>query len=498
PQSSGIGGGGFAVFKEAGEPARSVDFRETAPSFFTPSTYSDHETRSSSRGPWSTGVPGEVAGLGWLHSQGGRLPWSRLVEPARALAADGFPVAPYLARALAAMQESVLKDPGMRAVFAPEGVVLTEGQLCKRPALARTLEYVQLHGPAGFYEGPVAISIAGFLSGQGVPWTEAELAGYAVRERAPLTGSYRSWGVHTMGPPSSGGLAILQTLGLLERTGHHALPFGGEEWSRSLAQGLSHAFADRATYGGDPDQVDVPVADLLAGTTLDALAERLPASGPVSLEDAGMAGLRGDSHALVPDDGGTSHLSILDGLGNAVALTTTVNLWFGSGQIDPGTGIVLNDELDDFTARPGVPNAFGLVQSERNAPNAGRRPLSSMTPTLVTDADGTVVLAVGAAGGPRIITGTLQVLLGVVDHGLSAADAVAAPRMHHQWLPQAVYLEAEYPAEGREALTGEGFTISDLSRSAIVQPARFDPSSGTWDGAGDPRADGAAVVVSAP
>ena len=495
PHSSGIGGGGFAVFKESGTPVRSVDFRETAPSFFTATTFSEDEGRSSSRGPWSTGVPGEVAGLGWLHAQGGRLPWSRLVEPARALAAEGFPVGPYLSRALGAMEEEVLADPGMKAAFAPQGVVLKAGEVCVRPALARTLEYIQLHGPEGFYRGPIATSIAGFLSGQGTPWTADELARYQVVERLPLTGTYRGHGIHTMGPPSSGGIAVLQTLGLLERGGHHAMPFGSLEWARLLAQSLTHAFADRATYGGDPDHVSVPVEDLLAGPTLDALAERTPPKGPVGLLDAGMAGLRGDSRGVVPDDGGTSHFSVLDGEGNAVAFTTTVNLWFGSGQIDPGTGVVLNDELDDFAARPGVPNAFGLVQSQNNAPGAGRRPLSSMTPTLVTNADGAVILAVGGAGGPRIITGTLQTLLGVVDRGLDAAAAVAAPRIHHQWLPEDVYLEGDFPGEGRAALHGEGFAVSDLSRAAVVQSARFDPATGAWDGAGDPRADGTAVVV---
>jgi gamma-glutamyltranspeptidase/glutathione hydrolase len=498
PQSSGIGGGGFAVFRVAGAPVRSVDFRETAPSFFTSTTYLEDEARSSSRGPWSVGVPGEVAGLGWLHAEAGSLPWARVVEPARKLAADGFPVGSDLGRALAAMQEQVLSDPGMAADFAPDGIVLKEGETCRRPALARTLEYVELHGAQGFYAGPVAVSIAGFLAGQGVPWTEDELARYAVRERQPLAGTYRGLGIHTMGPPSSGGIALVQTLGLMERTEQHALPFGSASWTRLLAQGLSHAFADRATYGGDPDHVEVPVSDLTSAATLDALARRMPASGPIGLLESGLAGLRGDSRGVVPDDGGTSHLSVLDAQGNAVALTTTVNLWFGSGQIDPGTGIVLNDEMDDFAARPGVPNAFGLVQSERNAPSAGRRPLSSMTPTLVTNSEGDVILAVGGAGGPRIITGTLQALLGVVDRGASAAEAVGAPRIHHQWLPQEVFVEASFPEDGRAGLTDEGFSVATLERGAIVQAATWDPTTGTWDGAADPRGGGAAVVVPAP
>jgi len=495
PHSSGIGGGGFAVFKVPDGPVRSVDFRETAPSFFTPTTFSEDDTRSPSRGPWSTGVPGEVAGLGWLHETGGALSWSRVVEPARAIAEDGFPVGAPLAKALEIMSESVLADPGMGAVFAPDGVVLKEGETCRRPALARTLEYVQLHGPDGFYRGPVATSIAGFLAGQGLPWTAEELASYRVVEREPLQGAYRDWTVFSMGPPSSGGIALLQTLGQLERRDHHAMEYGSVDWTRTLAQSLTHAFADRATYGGDPDHVTVPVADLLAAPTLDALVQRTPPAGPVGMREAGMAGLRGDIQSVIPTDGGTSHLSVLDGLGNAVALTTTINLWFGSGQIDPGSGVVLNDEMDDFAARPGVPNQFGLVQSENSAPGAGRRPLSSMTPTLVLDGDGRVVLAVGAAGGPRIITGTMQTLLGVLDRGLSPTDAVRAPRVHHQWFPADVFFEDGFSAETREALAAEGFAVGG-PKGAKVDVVTFDPATGIFAGSSDTRGGGSAVVVS--
>lgn len=494
--SSGIGGGGFAVYRTDGSPPQSLDFREMAPSFFDAETFADG-TRNSRRGPWSTGVPGEVAGLGVLHAHGGLLPWADVVEPARALAADGFPVGPYLRRALKAVSADVLADPGLRADFAPQGVVLEQGETCVRPALARTLEYIQHHGADGFYSGPIATSLAGFLADQGLPWTSEELARYTTKSREPLTGSYRGHSVHVMGPPSSGGIALIQVLGMLERVEHHAMAYGSPDWSRVLAQALSHAFADRATYGGDPDFVEVPIADLTSVATLDALAAALPKRGPVDLYSAGLSGLRGDSKAVVPDDGGTSHLSVLDARGNAVALTTTVNLWFGSGQADPGTGVVLNDEMDDFAARPGEPNAFGLVQSSRNAPGPGRRPLSSMSPTLVVGPDGHVVLAVGAAGGPRIITSTLQVLLAVVDRGADAETALASKRIHHQWLPPTVYVEDGFPAEGRASLEAEGFTLGDLRSYAVAQAAVRSPE-GVFTGGGDPRADGNAVVVPAP
>ncbi len=496
PHSSGIGGGGFAVFREAEGDPESLDFREVAPSFFTADTYLDGE-HDSAHGPWSTGVPGEVAGLAELHARGGVLPWADVVEPARALAADGFPVGPYLGRVLKRAGLMVLADPGLAADFAPLGPVLLEGETCVRPALARTLEYIQHHGPRGFYEGPIAVSISGFLADQGLPWTPEELASYVTRPRAPLSGSYRGYGVHVMGPPSSGGIALIQVLGMLERREHSTLKYGSGEWTRVLAQALSHAFADRATYGGDPDFVTVPIEDLTSSATLDALTAALPARGPVSLYEAGMSGIRGDSKAVVPDDGGTTHLSVLDGAGNAVALTSTVNLWFGSGQADPGSGVVLNDELDDFAARPGEPNAFGLVQSDKNAPGAGRRPLSSMSPTLVTDPEGRVILAVGAAGGPMIITSTLQAILAVIDRGEDAEQALAAKRIHHQWLPPAVFVEDGFPKAGRELLVAEGFVVQDLTRNAVAQAATLDPVTGAFSGSGDPRADGDAVIVPA-
>ena len=494
PHSSGIGGGGFAVYRQTGEAPASLDFREVAPSFFDAQTFSDPE-RDSAHGPWATGVPGEVAGLAELHALGGALPWADVVEPARALAADGFAVGAYLGRVLQKAGQMVLADPGLRADFAPQGTVLLEGETCVRPALARTLEYIQHHGPRGFYEGPIALSLSGFLAAQGLPWTPEELAGYATRSRAPLTATYRGYGVHVMGPPSSGGIALIQVLGMLERREHASMEYGSGPWTRLLAQALGHAFADRATYGGDPDFVTVPVEELTSATTLDALTAALPARGSVALYDAGLSGVRGDSKAVVPDDGGTTHLSVLDGAGNAVALTSTVNLWFGSGQADPGTGVVLNDEMDDFAARPGVPNAFGLVQSANNAPGAGRRPLSSMSPTLVTDPEGRVILAVGAAGGPRIITSTLQVILAVIDRGEDAEQALARERIHHQWLPRAVYVEEGFPAAGRQLLVDEGFDVQDLPRAGVAQAATVDPATGALSGAGDPRADGDAVIV---
>ncbi len=494
PQSSGLGGGGFAVYKTADGAPASLDFREMAPSFFAKEMYEDG-SKDPQRGPWSTGIPGEPAGLAALHRAGGRLPWADVVEPARVAAAEGFEVGPDLARALARRADRVLADEGLRADFAPDGVVLKEGETCVRAALGETLAYLQAHGGDAFYRGPLAISVAGFLAGQGTPWTADELAAYTVRERPALTGAYRGHGVHAMGPPSSGGIAIVQMLRFLEATGHHELDPGGAEHVRGLLHGMAHAFADRATYGGDPDFADVPVAALLAEDLTGQLLERTPEAGPVPLREAGWAGITGASKVLLNDDGGTSHLSVLDGEGGAVAMTLTINLDFGSLQADPGTGIVLNDEMDDFAAVTGKPNAFGLVQGEANAPAPGKRPLSSMSPTLVTDADGRVVLAAGAAGGPRIITATLQTLLHVVDRGMGPEDALAAPRVHHQWLPPKVWAEGGLAAEARAALAAEGFAFVDSRGLAVAQAVTFDPATGAFAAGADPRAGGSGAVV---
>ena len=493
PQSSGLGGGGFAVYSGIDGEINSLDFREVAPSFFDDKIYSS-EGRDSRRGPWSTGVPGEAKGLAELHRSSGCMAWFDVVEPARLLAADGFAIEADLASALARREQNILADEGLRRAFTTEGRVLREGEIGRRPALAQTLAYLQLHGGDALYRGPLAIALSGFLSNQGLQWTPAELAGYEVVHRQALRGSYRGYTVYSMGPPSSGGIALLEILGILEARAHHSLRFGGASWMRVLLGALRHAFADRAAYGGDPDHVHIPTAALLDGGLHQRLARTIPARGPVPLKDSGLAAERGDLAALIADDHGTAHLAVIDGAGAAVSLTSTVNLDFGSMQLDPATGIILNDQMDDFSAHPGKANAFGLVQGANNRPGGGKRPLSSMSPTLVTDSDGRVVLALGGAGGPRIISGTLQALIGVIDRGLSPEQAVAAPRLHHQWLPDRVFVEESMPGDGRALLEAEGFTMAPYDYAGVIQAVTFDPNTGSYAGGADPRASGGVHV----
>ncbi len=493
PQSSGLGGGGFALYRLDDGATGALDFREQAPTFFNPDTYAP-DGRDSSRGPWSTGIPGEPAGLAELHRIGGRLPWAEIVAPSEVLAREGFPVGPDLAKALARHPDAILGDAGLRADFSLGGRVLEAGETCTRPALARTLSYLSAHGGDALYSGPLAIALTGFLARQGLPWTVNDLASYEVKHREPLVGNYRNYQILSMPPPSSGGMVIQQSLGILERTDHYRLEFGSLAWTRVLLAALRHGFADRAAYGGDPDFVEIPMEELLAPSLLDRLSGRIPKRGPLPLRTAGLSGEKGELGDLLADDHGTSHLSVIDGLGSAVSLTTTINLALGSLQGDPQTGLILNDEMDDFAARPGKPNAFGLIQGENNRPEAGKRPLSSMSPTLVLDPEGRVRLALGGAGGPRIITATLQTLLAALDGGLTANQAVARARIHHQWLPEDVLAEDDFPSDVTARLEKEGFVFSRLGYAGIVQIASFEPDSGTWQGAADPRASGSARV----
>ena len=492
PQSSGLGGGGFALFTDRDGGIKSIDFREVAPSFFNEDVYLK-EGRDSRRGPWSVGVPGEARGLAELHRRRGCLSWAELVEPARRLAADGFPIEADLAAALKRRTEQIFADPGLRADFTLGDRTLGEGELCRRPALAKTLEILQAKGGDAFYSGEIADSLSEFLAVQGLPWKKAEISSYRVKERAVVSASYRGFEVASMGPPSSGGVALLQALGILEVRKISEQQRGSSAWMRSLIGALRHAFADRAAYGGDPDFVPVPVAELLDSELHSRLAARIPERGPLKVRDAGRAGEQGDLKALLKDDAGTAHLAVIDGRGEAVSLTTTVNLDFGSLQADPGTGIILNDEMDDFAARPGEPNAFGLVQGRANRVQPGKRPLSSMTPTLVRDQQGRVILAVGAAGGPRIISATLQTLLAVLDRGMSAGDAVAAPRLHHQWLPAKVFTESQLSSS---ELSSQGFDFGAYSYAGVVQAVHLDPTTGVLSAGADPRASGGVRVVS--
>lgn len=487
PFASGIGGGGFAVVRRADGATSTLDFREVAPAAATRDMYLDAQgtviPNASTVGPRAAGVPGEVAGLFELHRRHGRLPWARVVAPALELARGGFPMHPLLLSRVTARREALAAVPDLAASFlGADGQPRPLGATVRRPALAKTLAAIQARGSKGFYDGPVAAELARAMAADGGLITRADLTAYAPRERAPIQATWRGYTVVSMPPPSSGGAVLLQVLRVLEADDLAALGHNSSAYLHRLTEALKHGFADRARVMGDPDFTPVPVEALIG----DAAVARVRAAFK---PDATLPREAYGDPAMIPADGGTSHVSVIDAAGNAVALTTTVNTSFGSLYVAGNTGILLNNEMDDFVARPGVPNAFGLIGHAANAIAPGKRPLSSMTPTLVVK-DGKVVLAVGGSGGPTIITGTLQVLLNVLAFDMDPRAAVEAPRIHHQWVPEVLMVETGIPADVLDALKRRGHTLKLITeRGTAVQAIEADASG--QRGASDPSKLGA-------
>lgn len=509
PTSSGIGGGGFAVVYLANEKKLyAIDFREIAPAALTPESFVRDGTLDPSlarTGGLAVGIPGEVAGLEHLVTTLGRRSFRSAVQPAQELAARGFPASWLLSRAAVLMTPIVELGTPLRALLFPTGLPLAEGAIVRRPELADTLAVIGRRGRAGFYRGPVAADIISTVQSSGGVMTAEDLAGYRVIEREPLIGTWRGLRIATMPLPSSGGLILLEALGILEasKIDLAALGAGSSGYLHLVAEVLKHTFADRARFLGDADPARLSEGPLLDPQRLAGIARRIDRNrvaphdsyGDRSLGKAGDAPARGD---------GTSHLCVIDADGNAVALTTTVNGYFGSKLRTPETDVVLNNQIDDFSLAPGVPNMFGLVQSEFNLVAPGKRPLSSMSPTLVLDGD-RVVGCLGGSGGPRIISNTLQVLLNRFALGMDAVEAVNAPRLHHQWVPDELVLEAEISPDTVEALRRRGHTIEVRpwrTSPSAVQAIFVDPS-GVREAASDPRKRGqpaapASATVAAP
>lgn len=456
PTGSGLGGGGFAVVVAPDGTATTFDFREVAPGAATRDMYLPEGT-SSTKGGLAVAVPSEGIGLATLHARLGEAPLATIAGPAIAQASGGFDTGPHLANAL-------LKQPHMAAIFGPGNT---------REGLAEALRAWVSTGGEAFRSGWVAQDMVDAARANGGILTMADLAAYTVVERAPLRGEWLGRTVVTMPPPSAGGIALLQMLGATE----------GVSDVHCAVEAAKHAMADRAAYGGDPAFVPVDVAGLVSPARIAAIRADC---GPTTFPPDHYA-----PPALVPGDAGTLHISVIDGDGMAVALTTTINTSFGSEVVAPRSGIVLNNEMNDFSTRPGVPNAFGLVQGEANAVAPGKRPLSSMTPTIVLGADGRAELAVGGSGGPTIITATFQVVRGVLEAGKSPAAAVAAPRWHHQWLPDAVLVEPGDPAKA--VLEAHGHVTREMPSFAAVQ-AVLRTGEG-FDAASDPRKHGAPVIL---
>jgi len=503
PISSGLGGGGFFLLHDAASGRDVfVDARETAPAAATPGRYRDADGRldreHSQNGPWAAAIPGLPAGLVHVARRYGRLPLSASLAPAIRLARDGFPVYARLERGYAARREVMERYPGTRAVFLAGGQPPRQGQVLKQPDLARTLEALARDGFDGFYRGPVAKRLVDGVRAAGGRWTAAELAAYQVKEREPLRFGYRGWEIVTAPPPSSGGVALAQMLQVL--AGWDLRGMDPAARAHLTIESMRRAFRDRTFYLGDPDFVHVPV---------DVLASPYYAAGlraTINPEQATPS----DVFSGLPtplEDEETTHFSIIDAEGNRAAVTQTVNLLFGSGLVPPGTGVLLNNEMDDFALLPGQANAFGVMGYEANAPAPGKRPLSSMTPTFMVSPDRIAVL--GTPGGSRIITMVLLGVLGYAD-GLGAQAVAALPRYHHQWKPDVVQAEtgafdpavaARLRAMGHVLQMPED-AVSGRASSHVwgnLQTVMWDRRRGALEAGGDPRhPESSAQVRQAP
>jgi gamma-glutamyltranspeptidase/glutathione hydrolase len=488
PQAGNLGGGGYLLLRPAAGDPLVIDYRETAPAAATPAMFLDARgdvvPGLSLHTHKAVGVPGAVAGLALAHRKWGTIPWQRAVAPAVRLAREGFAVPRGLEAVLLESRERLARHDSSRAIFFRDGEPLKEGDRLVQKDLAATLKTIQRGGAEAFYEGEIATRLAQDMERHGGLVTRADLAAYRPVERRPLEGTYRGLRVLAPPPSSSGGVALLQMLGMIEPHDLRALGHNSSASLHLLAETMKRAFADRARWLGDPAFFEVPVAGLLDPRYL---ARRMLGYDPQRATPASQIPF-GDPDA---GPGATTHFSVLDAAGNAASVTTTLNDWFGCGAVAGGLGFLLNNEMDDFVTKPGVPNLYGLVGGDANRIEPGKRMLSSMTPAIVVK-DGRPLLILGSPGGPSIITSVLQTIVNVVDFRLELQAAVDAPRVHHQWSPDTLYVdEAEFPADVLEALRRRGHAITPRAPKGIVQ-AISDDGSGWLRGAADSRGYGEA------
>lgn len=486
PDAGNIGGGGFMIVRMHDGATTVIDYRETAPAEATRDMYLDEAGNyipgSSLHGWLASGVPGTVAGLAMALEKHGTLSWADLIEPARRLAEEGVEVSEWLAARLE-LEESVLsQSPESRRIFLNNGHGFDAGDTLVQLDLGETLGRLMAKGPREFYEGETASRIVSAMQANGGLISARDLVSYRAIERDAIHATYRGYEIITMPPPSSGGIALVQMFRMLERFDVGTMGHNSADSLHLLAEVMRRAFRDRAEYPADPAFVSVPVAGLIAREYCD---ERMVDFDPRRASISEGFRLGRPFRVESPD---TTHFSIVDREGNVVSNTYTLNGLFGSGVTVPKTGILLNNELDDFAAKPGHPNQFGLIQGEANAIAPGKRPLSSMTPTIVLR-DGQPFLVLGSRGGPKIITQVLQVILNVIDHGMTLQEAVDAPRIHHQWMPDEICVEPDgFLVETLDDLRARGHNINELeTRWGDVEAILMDPDSGARIGASDSR-----------
>ena len=497
PVAGNLGGGGFMMIRRSDGTATAIDYRETAPATATRDMYIRPDGElikgegSSTLGYRASGVPGTVAGMAFaLRKYGsGKLTWSELIEPAKKLAVDGFVVTHRTEKGLENNQTILSPFADSGRIFLREGKLYREGEILRQPELADTLGRLQKKGPREFYEGKTAQLIAEDMQHNGGLITRQDLRDYTPKERMPLHGSYRGFGIISMPPPSSGGAVLIEMLNILEGFDLQKLQPFSSEYYHLLVETMRRGYADRAEYMGDTDFSSVPIEGLIE----KAYAERQRST--INPERASLSSEIGAGKPTGYESTQTTHFTIVDAAGNAVSNTYTLNTSFGSGVVAKGTGVLLNNEMDDFTSKPGQPNSYGAIQSERNAIAPRKRPLSSMTPTFVLRPDGSLYFAIGARGGTTITNTVLLIISNVIDHGMNLQEAIDSPRIHHQWLPDEIRDEPlGLSADTRRALEAHGHKFATKpSYMGDAQGIMIEDKTSIRLGASDARDDGAAV-----
>jgi len=492
PRAGNIGGGGFMLVHLAQEnQTLAIDYREKAPLAATRDMFLDAagevEPEKSRYSYLSVGVPGTVAGLTMALEKYGTISLERALQPAIALAEQGFPVSEDLHNSLVRSQERMQVSPASMAIFyKPGGVPYEVGEILVQKDLAKSLRLIATEGAQAFYQGEIAEAIAADMAANGGLITKEDLVSYQPVVREPIQGTYRGYEIYSMPPPSSGGIHLVQILNILEAFPLGELGHNTAQTIHLMAESMKLAYADRSKFLGDPDFVSVPVAGLTNKNYAEELRSRINLRGATASQEIAP----GNPHNLV-ESNETTHYSVMDQYGNAVANTYTLNFAYGSRLTAAGTGILLNNEMDDFSAKPGVPNAFGLIGGEFNAIEPEKRMLSSMTPTIVMQ-EGKPYLVTGSPGGSRIITTVLQIVMNVIDHQMNIATATNAARVHHQWLPDKLRVEAGLSGDTINLLEEKGHQVSVQNAMGSTQSIMRIGDS--FQGASDPRRAGALTL----
>ncbi|MBA2336052.1 MAG: gamma-glutamyltransferase [Blastocatellia bacterium] len=496
PEAGNIGGGGFMLIRLKNGKTFAIDYREMAPMAATRNVFVNKDGTliagegSSTIGYRASGVPGTLAGfdLAFKKYGSGKIKWRDLVEPSRILAQNGYKLTFRLANLLEAYKTNLSKYADSSRIFLNDGKFYKEGDIFRQPELAQTLGRIQAQGAKEFYTGETARLIAADMRVNNGLITLEDLKNYQARERTPLRGAYRGYEIISMPPPSSGGIVMLQVLNMLEAYDVRSMGYNSSAKYHVLAEASRRAFADRAEFMADPDFADVPVNQLI---DKKYIAER---RSTIDLAKATSSREIGHGQIVGKEPTETTHFTVVDAAGNVVTNTYTINDLYGSRVTAKGTGVLLNDEMDDFAARPGKENLYGLIQGERNAVQPKKRPLSSMTPTIVLRKDGSFWFALGARGGPRIISAVMQSVINVIDHDMNIQQAIDAPRIHHQWFPDEILFEPYgMSPDTLKILGGYGHKFGNKPVTIASATGIMINEEGVRFGAIDSRSDGAAI-----